>query len=165
MACFKESCPHFFLKQLLTDCPYIVIFNLFLRTNKDHFIHQSWNIRILTDYGAIGLKYWFNTAFQIRWAEQLFAKSRVKRYPTPDPDASLERVKRIEISKEPEDPRLPRAEGRRKREIDRPLFNDELWGEEWYLVSQFSHGPNFLILRENLRTYPGNVNDDEAPNY
>lgn len=60
-------------------------------------------------------------------------------------------MKRIDISKAPEDRRLPLAEGRRKREIDRPLFNDELWGEEWYLVSQFSHGPNFLILRENLR--------------
>ncbi|XP_073960255.1 neuroendocrine convertase 1-like isoform X2 [Choristoneura fumiferana] len=67
---------------------------------------------------------------RIRWAEQLFAKSRVKRYPTPDPDASLERVKRIDSSKAPED---PRAEARSKREIDRPLFNDELWGEEWYL--------------------------------
>ncbi|XP_063382912.1 neuroendocrine convertase 1-like [Cydia fagiglandana] len=60
---------------------------------------------------------------KIRWAEPLFSKSRVKRYPTPEPDASLERVKRIDTQ----------AEKRQKREVDRPLFNDELWEEEWYL--------------------------------
>ncbi|XP_063367945.1 neuroendocrine convertase 1-like [Cydia amplana] len=60
---------------------------------------------------------------RIRWAEPLFSKSRVKRYPTPEPDASLERVKRIDTQ----------AEKRQKREVDRPLFNDELWEEEWYL--------------------------------
>ncbi|XP_061720127.1 neuroendocrine convertase 1-like [Cydia pomonella] len=60
---------------------------------------------------------------RIRWAEPLFSKSRVKRYPTPEPDASLERVKRIDTQ----------AEKRQKREVGRPLFNDELWGEEWYL--------------------------------
>ncbi|XP_063539588.1 neuroendocrine convertase 1-like [Cydia strobilella] len=60
---------------------------------------------------------------RIRWAEPLFSKSRVKRYPTPEPDASLERVKRIDTQ----------AEKRQKREVNRPLFNDELWEEEWYL--------------------------------
>lgn len=67
---------------------------------------------------------------QIRWAEQLFIKSRVKRYPLPEPDEKLHRVKRID-----EGTRYSEHEesSRDLRRISR-LFNDELWGYEWYLV-------------------------------
>ncbi|XP_063829835.1 neuroendocrine convertase 1-like [Ostrinia nubilalis] len=64
---------------------------------------------------------------RIRWAEQLFLKSRVKRYPTPDPDEPVHRVKRLELENGTA-VRTRRSEGSR-----RPLFNDELWGQEWYL--------------------------------
>lgn len=63
---------------------------------------------------------------QVRWAEQLFAKSRVKRFPMPDPEQELQRVKRLDEINFIDD----RLYSRRK-----PLFNDELWGQEWYLVS------------------------------
>lgn len=63
----------------------------------------------------------------MRWAEQLFAKFRVKRSPLPDSDQELHRVKRLE----------EKRENIIVEEIDylrKPLFNDELWGHEWYLV-------------------------------
>ncbi|CAH0588208.1 unnamed protein product [Chrysodeixis includens] len=62
---------------------------------------------------------------RVRWAEQLFSKSRVKRYPIPDPDAPLQRVKRLEAN-----------DSLQKNIVSRPRapwFNDELWGHEWYL--------------------------------
>ncbi|XP_075979431.1 neuroendocrine convertase 1-like [Anticarsia gemmatalis] len=61
---------------------------------------------------------------RVRWAQQMFAKSRVKRYPMPDPDASIQRFKRLETNQ-------PFV--RRDIEYKRPLFNDELWSQEWYL--------------------------------
>ncbi|XP_045450459.1 neuroendocrine convertase 1-like [Melitaea cinxia] len=66
---------------------------------------------------------------RIRWAEQLFIKSRVKRYPLPEPDEELRRVKRID-----EGTRYSEHDesSRDLRRINR-LFNDELWGYEWYL--------------------------------
>lgn len=60
---------------------------------------------------------------RVRWAEQLFSKSRVKRYPMPDSDQPLQRVKRVEDN----DTLL------NKRNKYRPWFNDELWSHEWYL--------------------------------
>ncbi|RVE44747.1 hypothetical protein evm_010599 [Chilo suppressalis] len=64
---------------------------------------------------------------RVRWAEQLFAKSRVKRYPTPGPDEPVDRVKRVELSND-----IPRRT-RSPEDHRRPFFNDELWGHEWYL--------------------------------
>ncbi|XP_032514726.2 neuroendocrine convertase 1-like [Danaus plexippus] len=66
---------------------------------------------------------------RIRWAEQLFAKSRVKRYPYPDLDGTLKRVKRIdEYTRDADFTRSSTVEhGRRE------VFNDELWAYEWYL--------------------------------
>ncbi|XP_069360440.1 neuroendocrine convertase 1-like [Maniola hyperantus] len=66
---------------------------------------------------------------RIRWAEQLFTKSRVKRYPFPDPDEKLHRVKRIDTdTRETGDEKNVRALYRQHE-----LFNDELWEYEWYL--------------------------------
>ncbi|CAH2229642.1 neuroendocrine convertase 1-like [Pararge aegeria] len=66
---------------------------------------------------------------RIRWAEQLFTKSRVKRYPFPDPDKKLHRVKRIDNStRQAED-----IKGVRDHQIQNGLFDDELWEYEWYL--------------------------------
>ncbi|XP_059062217.1 neuroendocrine convertase 1-like [Achroia grisella] len=66
---------------------------------------------------------------RVRWAEQVFLKSRVKRYYTLDPDAEIHRVKRVKQSNTSLD-RRTRAAGIRGR---KPLFNDELWNQEWYL--------------------------------
>ncbi|CAH2087643.1 unnamed protein product [Euphydryas editha] len=66
---------------------------------------------------------------RIRWAEQLFVKSRVKRYTLPDPDKKLHRVKRIDEGTRYSD---PEESSRDLRRINR-LFNDELWSYEWYL--------------------------------
>ncbi|KAI5643877.1 subtilase family domain-containing protein [Phthorimaea operculella] len=65
---------------------------------------------------------------RVRWAEQLFTKTRVKRYPTPGPDETILRVKRTEENNNT-------TKGRRlKRDVSgEPLFNDELWAHEWYL--------------------------------
>ncbi|XP_053611965.1 neuroendocrine convertase 1-like isoform X2 [Plodia interpunctella] len=64
---------------------------------------------------------------RVRWAEQVFLKSRVKRYPTPEPDRVVERVKRVPTNG-------TRARNTRAAEFSRrPLFNDELWNKEWYL--------------------------------
>ncbi|CAH0718128.1 unnamed protein product, partial [Brenthis ino] len=68
---------------------------------------------------------------RIRWAEQLFVKSRVKRYPLIDPvsNKKLNRVKRIEeITINSDDDRGEQMLRRQNR-----LFNDELWSYEWYL--------------------------------
>ncbi|KAM3960400.1 neuroendocrine convertase 1-like [Aphomia sociella] len=65
---------------------------------------------------------------RVRWAEQVFLKSRVKRYYTPEPDAVVHRVKRVEQSNSSLNRRTRSTEIRRK-----PLFNDELWNQEWYL--------------------------------
>ncbi|CAH1637184.1 unnamed protein product [Spodoptera littoralis] len=62
---------------------------------------------------------------RVRWAEQLFSKSRVKRYPMPDPDESLHRVKRLE---ETDNLKTINNDHRGKT-----WFNDELWSHEWYL--------------------------------
>ncbi|KAJ0174969.1 hypothetical protein K1T71_009110 [Dendrolimus kikuchii] len=64
---------------------------------------------------------------RVRWAEQLFAKSRVKRYSISHSDQVLYRVKRIEQQNSSITTDIG-AKGRR-----RPLFNDELWSHEWYL--------------------------------
>ncbi|CAB3244914.1 unnamed protein product [Arctia plantaginis] len=63
---------------------------------------------------------------RVRWAQQLFTKSRVKRYPMPDPDQSLQRVKRINDNDQ---------DNMEKRSLHykMPVFNDELWSQEWYL--------------------------------
>ncbi|XP_045538981.1 neuroendocrine convertase 1, partial [Papilio machaon] len=68
---------------------------------------------------------------RIKWVEQLFVKSRVKRYPPYDPDREVHRVKRIE---NPQDTNSSQT-GREKRDAFRrtALFNDELWGYQWYL--------------------------------
>ncbi|XP_072938267.1 neuroendocrine convertase 1-like [Epargyreus clarus] len=62
---------------------------------------------------------------RIRWVEQMYTKSRVKRYPTPGPDEELHRVKRQNKT----------VTKRNKRNAHKrsPLFNDELWSYEWYL--------------------------------
>ncbi|XP_046966738.1 neuroendocrine convertase 1-like [Vanessa cardui] len=66
---------------------------------------------------------------RIRWAEQLYIKSRFKRYPLPDPEKKLHRVKRIdEVTRYSE---LDTG-GRDLRRYNR-IFNDELWSYEWYL--------------------------------
>ena len=65
---------------------------------------------------------------QIRWAEQLFVKNRVKRYPLANPDKKLHRVKRIDEASF-EDDAIGKPLYRENR-----IFNDELWGYEWYLV-------------------------------
>ncbi|XP_013149101.1 PREDICTED: neuroendocrine convertase 1-like [Papilio polytes] len=69
---------------------------------------------------------------RIRWAEQSFVKSRVKRYPPYDPDREIHRVKRIENA---QDRNSSLFDERKKREAVRrtSLFNDELWGYQWYL--------------------------------
>ncbi|XP_060804530.1 neuroendocrine convertase 1 [Amyelois transitella] len=64
---------------------------------------------------------------RVRWAEQVFLKSRVKRYPTPDPEMAVIRVKRLRTNST--GARKPRA----AEVARRPLFNDELWSKEWYL--------------------------------
>lgn len=70
------------------------------------------------------------------WAEQLYDKSRVKR-DTEDPDLPLHRVKRLKTT--PSTPTLSneiKTHKRYKRYLkQKPLFNDELWSHEWYLVS------------------------------
>ncbi|XP_049871598.1 neuroendocrine convertase 1-like isoform X2 [Pectinophora gossypiella] len=68
----------------------------------------------------------------VKWAEQLFTKSREKRYTVPDPDATIKRMKRVEVF----DNINNATDGREKRDIkgnNKPLFNDELWSHEWYL--------------------------------
>lgn len=68
---------------------------------------------------------------QVRWAEQLFEKTRVKRYFISDVDKDLQRVKRVEefnlTSSET-------AEVKKFKVLGKPPFNDELWDHEWYLV-------------------------------
>lgn len=64
---------------------------------------------------------------QVRWAEQLFSKSRVKRYAMPDPDEPLQRVKRLEETGS--------LKTINKDHRGKTWFNDELWSHEWYLVS------------------------------
>jgi hypothetical protein len=63
---------------------------------------------------------------QVVWAEQQFTKQRVKRGVVPPLDASD----------------IPKPASRRKRaDLEVPsqrierIFNDELWDQEWYLVS------------------------------
>jgi hypothetical protein len=62
---------------------------------------------------------------QVVWAEQQFVKQRVKRDFIPPPD----------------DSEVPTPASRSKRaDLEVPsqrirLFNDELWDQEWYLVS------------------------------
>ncbi|XP_052742405.1 neuroendocrine convertase 1 isoform X2 [Bicyclus anynana] len=66
---------------------------------------------------------------RIRWAEQLFTKNRVKRYPFPHSDDTLHRVKRIDnFTRDTEKSKDVRYLQRQHR-----LFNDELWEYEWYL--------------------------------
>ncbi|XP_021191254.3 neuroendocrine convertase 1 [Helicoverpa armigera] len=62
---------------------------------------------------------------RVRWAEQLFSKSRVKRYPMKDSDQPLQRVKRVEVNDTYNNVNVYR--------IKEPWFNDELWSHEWYL--------------------------------
>ncbi|XP_022824749.1 neuroendocrine convertase 1-like isoform X2 [Spodoptera litura] len=62
---------------------------------------------------------------RVRWAEQLFSKSRVKRYLMPDPDESLHRVKRLEET--------DNLETINNDHRGKTWFNDELWSHEWYL--------------------------------
>ncbi|KAL4717118.1 hypothetical protein ACJJTC_017005 [Scirpophaga incertulas] len=64
---------------------------------------------------------------RVKWAEQLFLKSRVKIYFTPSPDEPVKRVKRLELSSSVV--KCTRNANVRRK----PLFNDELWGHEWYL--------------------------------
>ncbi|CAK1580824.1 unnamed protein product [Parnassius mnemosyne] len=66
---------------------------------------------------------------RIRWAEQSFAKTRVKRYPMPDSDEELMRVKRINEK----NLSMGEKNGERERIKRDILFNDELWSYEWYL--------------------------------
>lgn len=67
----------------------------------------------------------------MRWAEQSFSKTRVKRYPIDGPEKILHRVKRVENeSKSDDEP----VRERQKRAVRADLFNDELWTDEWYLV-------------------------------
>lgn len=88
---------------------------------------------------------------RVRWAQQLFSKSRVKRYPTPDPDQTLQRVKRIY---EPNSTEFEKRISNRQ-----PLFNDELWGQEWYLqdTRTLSHLPrlDLNVLPVYLMGYNG----------
>ncbi|GBP21766.1 Neuroendocrine convertase 1 [Eumeta japonica] len=64
---------------------------------------------------------------RVRWAEQLYEKSRVKR-DIYDPDRLLHRVKRLqELS-------IPVDELNNRQPVnDSMLFNDELWSHQWYL--------------------------------
>ncbi|XP_045501380.1 neuroendocrine convertase 1-like [Colias croceus] len=65
---------------------------------------------------------------RIRWSEQLFTKKRAKRYPLEDLNKELLRVKRKKNT-------ITNAsdEDRNKRNVPSKMFNDELWGYEWYL--------------------------------
>ncbi|KPI97092.1 Neuroendocrine convertase 1 [Papilio xuthus] len=68
---------------------------------------------------------------RIRWAEQSFVKSRVKRYPPYDPDREVHRVKRIE---NPPDTNSSQSKREKRDAVRRTaLFNDELWRYQWYL--------------------------------
>jgi hypothetical protein len=67
---------------------------------------------------------------QVVWAEQQFHKQREKRYFIPPLDGGgvpvpVSRLKRDDLQVPSE--RLVR------------IFNDELWDQEWYLVSQLQH--------------------------
>ncbi|XP_037971515.2 neuroendocrine convertase 1 [Plutella xylostella] len=71
-----------------------------------------------------------NNDRRVRWAEQSFSKTRVKRYPIDGPEKILHRVKRVENeSKAVDEP----VKERQKRAVRADLFNDELWTDEWYL--------------------------------
>lgn len=71
-----------------------------------------------------------NLNLQVRWAEQLFEKARVKRYFIEDSDKEVHRVKRLQKLN------LSSATPVRKFGEEAP-FNDELWVNEWYLVGFF----------------------------
>ncbi|CAF4828773.1 unnamed protein product [Pieris macdunnoughi] len=80
---------------------------------------------------------------RIRWAEQLFSKKRAKRYPmVVSGEEELLRVKRIDTPSN--------ASERDKRSI-RNLFNDELWGYEWYLQDTRT---NDILPRLDLNVLP-----------
>lgn len=99
--------------------------------------------------------YTYNLRLQVRWAEQLFEKSRVKRHFIPDVDKDLLRVKRVEnynlISSEIENVKKFKVPGK-------PPFNDELWDHEWYLVRRiflatFSFEFLPITRQKRLNTY------------
>ncbi|XP_068622871.1 neuroendocrine convertase 1-like [Battus philenor] len=70
-----------------------------------------------------------NNDSRVRWAEQLFIKSRVKRYPFIDSDKELQRIKRVENDV----PSLFDKKEKKEFITNENLFNDELWGYQWYL--------------------------------
>jgi hypothetical protein len=81
---------------------------------------------------------------QVVWAEQQFAKQRVKRGFVPPPDVSD----------------IPKPTSRRKRaDLEVPsqrierLFNDELWDQEWYLVSSMYNVSLTLHLNDIAQSY------------
>lgn len=69
---------------------------------------------------------------QVRWAEQLFSKSRVKRLASPGPDQTLFRVKRIQTNN---NKLMEKRNG--PYSYSKYEFNDELWSNQWYLVRNF----------------------------
>ncbi|XP_045513292.1 neuroendocrine convertase 1-like [Pieris brassicae] len=80
---------------------------------------------------------------RIRWAEQLFTKKRAKRNPMPvSGEEELLRVKRIDT---------PGNASERDRRSIRNLFNDELWGYEWYLQDTRR---NDILPRLDLNVLP-----------
>lgn len=65
---------------------------------------------------------------RVRWAEQLFSKSRVKRLASPGPDQTLFRVKRIQTNN---NKLMEKRNG--PYSYSKYEFNDELWSNQWYL--------------------------------